>query len=77
VTAEAAAAGARVQDPHPLSARHRGDCFHLEFFEFIVLIKEDPFGLKRLPEKFAQYLVKSISHSCSMIIMCKIPQNLL
>jgi hypothetical protein len=24
------------------------DCFHLEFFKFVVLIKQDPFGSKRL-----------------------------
>jgi thiazole synthase ThiGH ThiG subunit len=32
------------------------DCFHDKFFEFNVLITEDPFGAKRLPEKFAQFL---------------------
>jgi hypothetical protein len=33
------------------------DCFHDKFFEFVVLIKKDPFGPKRLPEKFTQFLV--------------------
>jgi thiazole synthase ThiGH ThiG subunit len=31
-------------------------CFHEKFFEFNVLITEDPFSAKRLLEKFAQFL---------------------
>jgi hypothetical protein len=31
--------------------------FHHKFFEFVILITEDPFGPKKLPEKVARFLV--------------------
>jgi hypothetical protein len=44
--------GCRIPTPERLPSPN---CFD-EFFEIIVLINEDPFGSKRLPEKFAKYL---------------------
>jgi hypothetical protein len=51
-----------VQDPDPSPKRspspekEETDCFHDKFFEFVVQITGDPFGPKKLPEKFSQFL---------------------
>jgi hypothetical protein len=41
----------------PSSTEEETEFFHdMEFFKYVILINEDPFGKKRISEKFARFL---------------------
>ena len=50
-------AGRVARSPSPPSSSSSDeDCHHVHHFEFVVHITTDPFGRKKLPDKFAEFL---------------------